>query len=44
MRIHLLDAELSAEGPMPFYARLVTGGTLDALLAWVDWSLSLLRG
>ena len=38
------EAELSAEGPMPFYARLVTGGTLDALLAWVDWSLSLLRG
>lgn len=35
-------AELSQEGPLPFYGRLVVSDTLDALLSWLDWSLSLL--
>ncbi|MCB9765159.1 MAG: hypothetical protein H6739_35625 [Alphaproteobacteria bacterium] len=36
-------AEVSREGPMPWYARLVTGGTLDAVLAWMDWTFALLE-
>lgn len=36
------SAELDAEGPLPFYARLVIGGTLDDALAWVDWIIDLL--
>lgn len=37
------EAEVTTEGPMAWYARLVVSGTLDAALAWVDWTLSLLR-
>ena len=37
-------AELTSEGPLPFYGRLVVGGTLDAALALVDWTLDLLGG
>lgn len=37
-------AELTDEGPLPFYGRLVVGGTLDAMLELVDWTLGLLGG
>ena len=40
----LARTELSQEGPLPFYARLVLGGTLQAALDLVDWGLDLLRG
>ena len=36
-------AELAEEGPLPFYARLVIGGTLDAALDMLDWALDLLQ-
>lgn len=36
-------AELADEGPLPFYARLVIGGTLDAALDMLDWALDLLQ-
>ena len=36
--------ELSQEGPLPFYARIVLGGTLQAALDLLDWGLDLLRG
>jgi len=35
--------ELTAEGPLPFWARLVTGGTLDDLLRTVGTLLGLLE-
>ena len=37
-------AELTNEGALPFYARIVVEGTLDALLNLLDWTLDLLRG
>ncbi|MCP4920407.1 MAG: hypothetical protein GY913_26190 [Proteobacteria bacterium] len=37
-------AELTDEGPLPFYGRLVVGGTLDAALSLLDWTLDMLRG
>ncbi len=38
------QAELSEEGPLPFYARMVVGGTLRAALDLIDWGLNLLQG
>lgn len=37
------EAEITTEGPMPWYSRLVVSGTLDAALAWVDWTFALIR-
>jgi hypothetical protein len=36
--------ELDAEGPLPFFARLVTGGTLDVALRTIDLVIGWLTG
>lgn len=38
------QAELTAEGPLPFVARMVVGDTWEALLAWLDLALGALGG
>lgn len=39
----LAAAELTQEGPLPFSARLVTGGTLESVLRTVDLLIDMLR-
>ncbi len=42
LRDALLETELAAPGPIPFFANLVVGGTLDTLLGVADVFLALL--
>ena len=40
----MAQAEITVEGPLPFLARLVVGGTLTEALALLEWGLDLLEG
>jgi hypothetical protein len=42
LRQALATSAPDREGALPFYARLVVGGSLDAVLALLDWGLDLL--